>query len=162
MFSYLDELASHAQYGDCVHADVSGWSIGEHLEHIVLANTQVAERLLANCSEQPEKGEPLSLIGRIVLFTGYIPRGKGRAPESVIPRRAADSSFDGVLRKLRQLDQRLDADADAIRRSRYAFPHPVFGLLSPTQWIRFANFHTRHHLKIIREIRAVTDSRYEG
>src|SRR5579864_3795534 len=74
---------------------VSGWSVAEQLEHLVLVDRSVLKgvrRLLddahgqwarpaqpAQPAQQAQPAPPgINLLGRIVLGTGFIPRGRAR------------------------------------------------------------------------------------
>src|SRR5688500_12803314 len=66
---------------------LSGWSVGEHLEHVArvdLSTLAGLERVLAD----PANGSPrrITTVGRAVLLLGWIPRGRGQAPRAVLPR----------------------------------------------------------------------------
>jgi hypothetical protein len=134
---------------------VSLWSPLRHVLHIALVSDAAlaqAERILRG-EHDPEPGG-LTLVGRVVLATGWIPRGRARSPKFVEPREDA-SAQDALL----ALD-RAAARLEAVRARREAIPgapgrlrHFLFGGLTAAQWIRTAGVHTRHHLKIIEDIR---------
>ena len=97
------------------------------------------------------EGRP-SLLGRLVLLTGFIPRGKGKAPDASHPVvGSADDLARGVagLRgKVEAVGTRLgEVEACAGRTT-----HPL-GDFTPAQWLRFIDLHHLHHFKIIRDIR---------
>jgi hypothetical protein len=56
-----------------------------------------------------------------------------------------------LSRSLEAVRQLGDALAET-ERSDGRWNHFVFGGLSPMQWLRTMDVHTRHHLKIIRDI----------
>ena len=70
-------------YKDLQRPSVSNWNVGEHIMHCCLA-TQAFEKAL-NDSEPGAKSPSFHPAKFIVLSFGIIPRGKGQAPESVIP-----------------------------------------------------------------------------
>jgi DinB family protein len=142
---------------------VSGWSVAEQLEHLVLVDRAVLKsvrRILDDPhgqsaqSAQPAPG--INLVGRVVLGTGFIPRGRARTmppyQPGAAPAAAAGSGILGIEeieRGVRELEPRLgELEASGIRSR-----HPLFGGLGGRQWLRFVTVHHHHHLKIVRDIR---------
>lgn len=132
----------------CAKADlkVSRSSIGWHIEHSLKVIHQIVETL--------EKSNPNEYkwrfnFWRIVVITFQkIPRGRGKAPEAVLPvgeisMEILKQSMDKAKSSLKKI-KNLDPNAH--------FAHPYFGLLNlkPTQI--FLAIHTNHHLKIIKDI----------
>jgi hypothetical protein len=74
----LAELARLIQAEDVRVDEVSGWSVHEHVEHVLLAHSGITGMITS--SEEPDTVESLSWMGRMVLASGYIPRGKGQSP----------------------------------------------------------------------------------
>lgn len=143
-----DELAR-------VLPEVSGWSIGRQAHHMLDVTNRIhafIEKMTAG--EAPEEApRPMTFIGRVVLFAGTIPRGRGKAPFDPPPspprdevERLGDSATNCVL--WFQKYQSFIAEC-TLRRN-----HPVFGGLTAAQWVRFNEIHLRHHLSIVRDIRA--------
>ena len=132
--------------------EVSAWSVAQQLEHLVLSDRTILDGL-----EKIERGEIAArgggetLLGRVILLAGRIPRGKGKAPERVLPSgldgEATAAALETVKRRFESLDlARLDASAGT-------FAHPFFGHLTGGRWLRFVDVHHRHHGRIIDEIR---------
>lgn len=168
---------------------VSGWSVAEQLEHLVLVDrsvlktvrrllddphgqaaqaaqpTQSAQTAQAAQPARPAKSAPpgINLLGRVVLGTGFIPRGRARTLPPFQPGAAAATAAPGagtaggaciagiaeIERGMRELEPRLGELEAGGGRSR----HPLFGGLGGRQWLRFVAVHHHHHLKIVRDIR---------
>ena len=127
---------------------VSGWCPAEHVDHSV----KVALAMLGQLLEPvPVDVRPISMLGHIVLLSGYIPRGKAKAPKRVRPVMA---SIEELIAGLDTLDAAIDRVADPAWRGPEApiVPHPYFGGLTSVQTLHFIGVHTHHHLKIIRDI----------
>jgi hypothetical protein len=144
----LQELAAENDERLFYRAEkVSTWSVAEQLEHIARAT-----QLMAGAIEkalQPEtagSGRP-SLVGRAVLFTGWIPRGVGKVPASTEPESASKEQLGSLL-----------ADLPEIDGAPGRVNHFAFGDLTPRQWLSVIDIHTRHHLKIIRDIQSAPGS----
>ncbi len=134
---------------------ISAWSIAEHLDHLALANraiTQGIEGMLA-APDQDEGGD-LNLIGRTVLLTGWIPRGKGQAPDFTRPRGALPADLRVELAEIQADVAGLEGRLSTVAAARGRRAHPAFGGLRPLQWLRFVGIHNRHHLKIMRDIQS--------
>jgi DinB superfamily len=151
---------------------VSGWSVAEQLEHLVLVDRAVLKsvrRILADSHgqaaqpgepEQPRQPAPpppsppgINLLGRLVLGTGFMPRGRARTTPPYhpgdAPAAAAGAGIPEIERGVRELEPRLGELEASGGRSR----HMRFGGLGGRQWLRFVAVHHHHHLKIVRDIR---------
>lgn len=133
---------------------VSGWSVGEHLHHVALVNGLTLHRIakLIDGEADDEGGAP-NLFGRIVLRFGWIPRGRGRAPEVVVP--ADEVPADDLREALDRADREVSATRARVgevvactRRLR----HQRLGSFTPGEWVEFLAVHTRHHDKIVRDV----------
>jgi DinB superfamily len=149
---------------------VSGWSVAEQLEHLVLVDRAVLKsvrRILddphgrsaksAESAESPQPPAPpapgINLLGRVVLGTGFMPRGRARtaAPyePGATPAAAVGAGIPEIERGMRELAPSLGELEASSGRSR----HLRFGGLGGRQWLRFVAVHHHHHLKIVRDIR---------
>lgn len=134
---------------------VSGWCALEHAEHMAKADQASLRQLdqaLAR-SRAGEAGPRIKLAGRVLLALGWIPRGLGKAPEVTSAAGADRDEVAATLRRVRDRVQALGQSMDEIARSRGRASHPVFGGLTPAQWLRFLWIHHHHHLKIVRDVR---------
>jgi hypothetical protein len=134
----------------------SAWSALEHLDHTI----KVASGLLhvLNKEEIPRLPRGISLVGRLVLLTGWIPRGRGRSPERMLP---APATVDELQQRLTEMDAQIERIANRTAATP-AFPivrHPVFGGLTYGQALRFIAIHTHHHLKILDDARRTPSKR---
>ncbi len=141
----LSEIEKHIPNFEVQNSKVSKSSIGWHLDH----SLKVVNGILGVLEKNPNPDKkPLKLFGRLFLFFGFIPRGKGTAPKVVRPPEHIllvdiEKQLDEAKTKANQLHQIAES---AI------FTHPYFGSLSKKQSIRFVEVHTKHHLKIIDDI----------
>jgi len=136
------------------HSDsVSSWSVGKHVEHLTLSDELTLDglsKLLAN-PENTKPGRP-TLVGRICLWCGYIPRGRGKAPKGVVPQGIPSEVIADRLEAVRRGFIELEASTASLSSSTVTVPHPVFGRLNARQWLRFTKVHHNHHQKIMRDI----------
>jgi hypothetical protein len=131
---------------------ISTWSVAEQLDHIARATQGMAAAIEeALQPEAPNRGGP-SLVGRMVLYTGWIPRGAGKAPDFTRPETGSSEQLASSLAQSRQALERLEARLPEIDGARGRVNHFAFGDLTPRQWLSAIEIHTRHHLKVVRDI----------
>jgi hypothetical protein len=132
---------------DCLKTEISKWSVYQHIEHILISNSRILEQILDRSSANlPIRG--ISILGRIVLLTGVIPRGKGKAPDFTLP---MGLSIVELKKLYYDLIEKLD-QLESIKLEGIVAKHPYFGGLTKKQWLKFIEIHQRHHLKIIDDI----------
>lgn len=142
---------------DARNDGVSAWSVGEHLEHLLLANRGMVDWLAPTIAgEEPElRGDPdgrPTVAGRVVLLTGYLPRGVGRAPGRTVPEGIDRIEVAEGLRSVLATTRELASGLQVIERSDARMTHPALGTLDAAEWLRFARIHHCHHEKIVRDI----------
>lgn len=144
----LDELEAWAQRPDVFVPAVSGWSIHRQVEHSAVSSKEILGVVQVLRDGGGEVGGRLGRTGTLILLTGWIPRGKAQAPERVLPHETSDpDAIRAALAEARRL-----AAGPRPARGGKRFLHPALGPMNARQWLRFARIHTRHHLKIVRDI----------
>jgi hypothetical protein len=144
--THLDSLRSHVDDAPVRALNVSGWSVGQHLHHCGLAMVGICEELAA--STPPMPCVPFSVPRLMVLGTGRIPRGRAKAPESVLPE--AEPGVAMVREILDRSQHGLD-NAAGLADTAW-FNHPFLGPMSRRTTLRFIAIHNRHHLRLIQSI----------
>jgi hypothetical protein len=144
----IRELLSAREEHLHVTAVCSGWCPAEHLDHVIKVSASIVNRLLQ--ADAPRSGG-VSMLGRIILAAGRIPRGKGKAPERLRGARVSGEELHAALARLEEKIAQLAAEHLAESRGAIV-PHPRFGGLRPGQALRFAAVHNDHHLRIIDDI----------
>lgn len=140
------KLSGYIPQFELKNPEVSHASVGWHIAHSHLVINSVIESLKnSNPSEYKWK---FSLLHLYVLIKGGFPRGKGKAPEKVIPREVINIQ---ILKRSSDETQTALAKIPQLPENAY-FKHPLFGLLNKKSTIRFLEIHTNHHLKIIKDI----------
>jgi hypothetical protein len=133
---------------------VSGWSVAEHLEHMVLAD-RAALKGVHRILEDPQRpaAPDINLLGRVILGTGFMPRGRARTTGAFLPAAMPPATLCAAIleldRDLREMAPRLGELERSGGRSRHLF----FGGLGGRQWLRFLAVHQHHHLKIVNDVR---------
>ena len=127
-------------------SEVSDWSVGQQIEHVVRATSALTVLILRN--RKPDgTGEQLP-IKQMLLEHGSIPRGIAQAPEVSLP--GTDTSrkeLEALILKCRNRTSRLSAvDVESVA------PHPYLGEMNRDEILRFMVIHLDHHIGIMRDI----------
>lgn len=149
--SGIVRLAGQVAQADHAKPELSGWSVGQHIEHVAKVDAMILDRCLGVNVEDPTT-QGISLLGRFCLLVGWIPRGRATSPAPFV---ATDISPEQLSLLVGIVAQRLaHAGPELERHARQpiAFAHPVFGGLDRRQWLRFLLVHQNHHRKIIRDL----------
>ena len=125
---------------------VSNRAVDWHLDHVLRITVGVISALKKSDSLQYKSSFNMKRL--IILSTGYIPRGKVKAPKHVnkleqIDKTEVISFFEKTRLEYTKLNE--------IPKNAY-FEHPFLGQLNKKQTLRFLKVHTNHHLKIIDDI----------
>ena len=99
-------------------------------------------------SEPPVPKPGLALWRRLILLSGRIPRGAGRAPRPVSPEH--EPGPQDLLASLERAGQAVDALLAAPADG--WFRHFALGPMDRDTSLRFLAVHNRHHARIAREI----------
>lgn len=155
----LDRCADLADRPDVCEARapaVSGWSVGQQLEHLWRADTRILESIeqlaAAQEADEPAEGGGPTLLGHVILVTGFIPRGRAQAPASTTPTGLAPAELKSRLGALRDRAAALEPSLATLESVRATSPHPILGRFDPRTWVRFCGVHHAHHGRIVRDI----------
>ncbi|WP_299314091.1 DUF1569 domain-containing protein [uncultured Aquimarina sp.] len=146
MDSQLYDIAYLIQFRDCVNANVSEVPIAWHLDHSLKVINKIHDVLKSSDSTVYEKR--FNLVRSFSFTFGFIPRGRGESPGSVLP--PNDIKTEDILSQLEIARENLSELSSLELNAN--FIHPVFGQLNKKQAKRFLKIHTKHHLKIIQDI----------
>jgi hypothetical protein len=143
---YIDDLENYVKDAEKVSLEVSEGSVGWHIEHSCLVITKITETVKA--SDPIKYTWKFNFLKLMVFTLGKFPRGRAKAPASVIPVENIDS-----VSLLSSISSARWAVAELVRcqKNKY-FLHPKFGNLNTPKTIHFLGIHTKHHLKIIHDI----------
>jgi len=149
------EIAALLEGGDALLGvrapKVSGWSIGQQLDH-VLHGAQAVFSTLTGGGKEPAAG--INWTGRLLLTLGWFPRGVAKSPKSALPSEAPDAAeLAAKAAHLRAGFRDLAYRTGLLASRQLLFKHPYFGGLDCRQTLRFLGVHNHHHLKIVRDIR---------
>jgi len=143
---YLSEIESLIDKSDVENHKVSKKGIDWHLDHSLKVLIGVPKALHQS---DPKDFKPNFNFMRLLVYTfNWIPRGKGKAPKHV-------RSYDPITNEqlLAQIEQAKESLSmlDTLDKNSH-FAHPYFGTLHLKNAKKMMSLHTKHHLKICRDI----------
>jgi len=139
----LEDLFAHSSR---LKTEVSAKGVDWHIDHSLKVLNGVSKSLKR--SDPSEYKRQFNLLRSIVFAFQIIPKGKGRAPKTVV--NDGEILEKDLYLQLKEAKEQLMELEDISEKS--FFKHPYFGLLSLKMSMQFLNIHTRHHIKIIRDI----------
>lgn len=142
-FAEIDQLIDN---DNIKNLKVSSKSIGWHLDHLLKVLINVSK--LLNNSDSSDYKSNFNFMRFLIYTLGFIPRGKGKAPKSVLP--TDDITKEYLAKQLE--DAKLQIESIKTLKLKSNFKHPYFGILNLKQATKFLKLHTNHHLKICRDL----------
>lgn len=126
---------------------VSAKGIDWHIDHSLRVINKTCESLIHS---EPKQYQWRFNWWRLIIFTwGKFPRGRVKAPKYVLPE-------DRI--EIKQIHERLRDACEQLKKIKKLHKnayihHPYFGMINKKQSVKFLNIHTKHHLKIIKDIK---------
>jgi hypothetical protein len=152
----LEQLSRLAEDERSAEVPKEGWSVSQHIEHLVLAGEVIVGNIEASLSLPAEKWRTngrMRPMGRMVMLMGRIPRGRAKSPQISTP---GNATLDNLRVRLDGLRERMSAlckRTAEVGLCSHCTTHPILGDFRPKQWVRFLTIHQQHHLDIICEMR---------
>ena len=139
----LEKMIDHLELSA---TQVSAKGIDWHVDHLLKVIIKVSNAL--KNSDPVVYKRKYNLLRSVIFVSGKIPRGKGKAPKSVLPPEVILK--EDLLLQIKEARNHLNEMKELHPDSN--FKHPYFGVLNLKMTQRFLEIHTNHHLKIISEI----------
>jgi len=139
----LEKMIDHLELSA---TKVSAKGIDWHIDHLLKVIIKVSNAL--KHSDPLVYQRKYNLLRSVIFVSGKIPRGKGKAPRSVLPPEVILK--EDLFLQIKEASKHLNEMKDLPAASN--FKHPYFGMLNLKMAKRFLDIHTNHHLKIIKEI----------
>jgi len=133
---------------------ISQWSVEQHLDHTITTAKMIFGLVFMLLQSKSSKapGKP-KFLAKVVMATGYIPRGKGKSPADLLPKENPRAEIAKNLPMLEMAFKSVSGRLAEVEQCAATAPHPALGEFTPAQWLRFIEIHNNHHFKIIRDIR---------
>lgn len=144
--SQLEEMENYIRYRDYQDPKVSKAPVGWHLAHNLKVINNVLDAL--EFSDPKEFKSSFSFIKTMVMMTGHIPRGKAKSPKVVLPPDIIEKK--DLILQLEKARQKIST-FDELDKNAF-FDHPYFYKMNKKESGKFLTIHTKHHLKIIKDI----------
>jgi hypothetical protein len=149
----LHLLDGHGDAAATPVPSVSAWSPLQHLEHVALSNRAMARAVRAIESGQGERGVAPVPMGALILRVGRIPRGRARHVDAAAPRsRPEPDEVRLLLEEGRAAFEVFAPQMEDLAEREETVSHFSLGAFRALEWIRFADVHSRHHMRIARRI----------
>jgi len=152
MQDIISKLEESLNYFEHNNPTISNRAVDWHIDHCIRIIVGVCSNLKK--SNPGDYNKTFNLKRALILKSGYIPRGKAKAPKHV-------NTLDAINKtEVVSLINKAKTSVEEIKtlpKSSY-FSHPFFGDLNLKQTQRFLKVHTKHHLKIIDDIVNSLDS----
>lgn len=142
----VDQLEQHLNHFEVVNTNVSSRGVDWHIDHTLKVIISIIVSLKE--SNPTEYQWKFNFLRTYILFSGIIPRGKGRSPKTVNNLNKID--MNEVQAQLKEA-RKLISEINTLPKNSN-FKHPYFGLLNLRPTKLFLLIHTKHHLKIINDI----------
>lgn len=142
----IREIEKRMQADDLIAESVSQKGSYWHLHHLLRVITGIV--YMMENSDPTEYKWKFNLARFYIFSIGKMPRGKGRAPKAVM---ATEAVSREDLEKLLPKAKAAWVKIPSLPKNAF-FNHKYFGLLNRKASQRMILLHTRHHLKIIRDI----------
>lgn len=146
----LDKIIYHLEqkisHNDIINLKISSKGVHWHIDHSLKVINGVVNYLKKSNPE--DYHWKFNFIRTFILVKGSIPRGKGKAPKSVVNESIIVlTDIENQLKEAKKLILELDS-----LPKKSNFNHPYFGVLNLRMTKLFLKIHTNHHLKIIDDI----------
>ncbi len=142
----LTAIEKYIKDKDKSREKVSKVTVGWHLYHSLRVINSVCNSLQSSDPNVYKK--EFNFVRFLVYTMGKIPKGRGKAPKSVLP--PNEITTEDIITQLEKAIEKLDMFETLHEKSH--FKHPVFGVLNKKQTRRFLKIHTKHHLQIVKDI----------
>lgn len=142
----LNEVQSYIADRDVIATEISSVDVAWHLDHLLKVINGVHDSL--GQSNPGDYKYSWKFVRSFVFTIGRIPRGIGESPKSVFPPDVIMT--DDIYKQLKDARLKLLTFSDFDKNQH--FNHYKFGVLNRDKALKFVEIHTRHHLRIIRDI----------
>ncbi len=146
LLKLVDQLALQIPNADKINNVVSNVNIGWHIEHSCLVIIKIAETIVK--SDPNNYTTKFNLTKIMVFLNGKFPRGRAKAPKSVLP--AENITEQHLLESISKAKQAINEIKECHKNQ--FFSHPIFGNLNVPNTLKFFSIHTNHHLLIMNDI----------
>ncbi len=135
------------------------WSIAEIIEHLVIVEGRVQQRISDMLKPDADPGAPSQTEDQYIIEQLPLRTNKVQAPELIRPKGTWNGP-EALKQFLAVRQSTLELLASRPRLRGWTFPHPIYGPWDGYQWILAAAAHSARHTEQIRELKA--DAAFPG
>jgi len=132
MKNELDKIERYLEHKDRVNGTVSEVNVAWHLDHSLKVVNEICDALQS--SNPNDYKRKFNFLRTVVFAKGSIPKGKGRAPKSVLP--PENIKTEDIVSQLAKAKEKIEGFDKLSAKSN--FKHPIFGILNKKQSKRCA------------------------
>ncbi|WP_111682380.1 DUF1569 domain-containing protein [Winogradskyella tangerina] len=142
----LTKVENYIPERDKKNLEVSKVDVAWQLDHILKTFNRITDVL--SKSNPDDYSSSINAARTFSLTAGYIPRGRAQSPNVVRPPDVIIT--EDIYKQLEEAKANISKLKSLDNNAN--FDHPYFGQLNKAHAIRFIEVHTKHHLKIVRDI----------
>ena len=142
----IEEIESLIPKASISNPNISVSGVDWHLDHTLKVIISICDVLKK--SDPTKYKSSFNISWQAISLTGTIPRGRGKAPE--FTKAKEEIKVADIQSQLEEAKSALQS-IESLPANSY-FKHPYFGMLNLKGAQKFLRIHTRHHLKIMRDI----------
>ncbi len=146
MQDLLQQLEYNLVHSHKENKNVSTANVGWHIDHSLKVINGISHAALQ--SDPKDYKWSFNFVRILVFLRGGIPRGKGKAPETVVAK--GDITEENLIAQLNKAKEVVEKIKTLTPKQH--FKHPFFGVLHAKQTQKLLRMHTQHHLSIIKDI----------
>lgn len=144
--SLIESLMTFVPDATLVNEKISISSVGWHIDHSLLVMNKIITTMEKSNSNEYESHFNVKRF--IAFILNRFPRGVAKAPKHVQPTEA----FDSVNTQSAFMEINIQLKVFENLQKDQFFIHPYFGKLNKKAAEKMMFIHTKHHIKIIKEI----------
>ena len=144
----VKELEDYMAIKDKTAPQISDKDVAWHIAHSLKVIQVVIQAMID--SDPNRYKSSFNIKKALVMATGWIPRGGGKAPKPTRPEK--EEMEEASLRSDFDETRMLMAVIFKKTQENSYLQHPYFGMLNREETMKFLDIHTKHHLKIIKDI----------
>lgn len=142
----ISQLENYLVFKNTEKASVSSSNVRWHIQHSLLVIIKIIESVQQS---DPLKYKREFNLKRVIVFAmNGFPRGKAKAPASVLPEEIITE--ESILQTMEKAKKAIAMLNDCSPNQFVV--HPFFGKLNVESTSKFLKIHTNHHIKIIKDI----------
>ena len=140
------ELELNLEHFEQINTKISSKNVAWQIDHILRVIIETCKLLIK--SDPTDYIWEFNKIKSAIFLTGIIPRGVAKAPKVVMTE--GKVSLEDLKQQVEETKLQIEGLKNLPKKAN--FKHPYFGYLDLKESKKFLSIHSRHHLKIMKDI----------